>query len=47
VASFLNPVHGIRDLQKRVGIQPRDHTRDNRRAIREASQKNYYKKLVR
>jgi hypothetical protein len=46
VANFLNPVNGIRDLQRRVGIEPRDHARDNRRAIRDASQKNYYKKLV-
>jgi len=45
VSSFLNPVNGIRDLQKRQGIVPRDHSRNNRIAIKQASAKNHEKKL--
>jgi len=46
VASFLNPVNGIRDVQKRMGVAPRDHARNNLKAIREASNKNNLKKQL-
>ncbi|KAK3266992.1 hypothetical protein CYMTET_24420 [Cymbomonas tetramitiformis] len=44
MSHFLNPEQGIRDQMTRHGIQPRNHSRDNRAAIREASAKNHFMK---
>eukprot|EP00238_Polyblepharides_amylifera_P004163 CAMPEP_0196594920 /NCGR_PEP_ID=MMETSP1081-20130531/79661_1 /TAXON_ID=36882 /ORGANISM="Pyramimonas amylifera, Strain CCMP720" /LENGTH=273 /DNA_ID=CAMNT_0041919323 /DNA_START=25 /DNA_END=846 /DNA_ORIENTATION=+ len=45
MSHFLNPVNGLRDNQKRNGIEPRNHARNNVVAIREASTLNHMKKM--
>mmetsp|Transcript_33969 Transcript_33969/g.57059 ORF Transcript_33969/g.57059 Transcript_33969/m.57059 type:complete len:286 (-) Transcript_33969:1033-1890(-) len=45
VASFLKPTYGIRDLQARHGITPKNHAKDNLVAIREKSSQNQLKKM--
>lgn len=37
VGDLINPVQGIRDEQRRKGIQPKDHMAENRRIIRNIS----------
>ena len=39
IADLLYPTHGIRDEQARRGVQPRDHTRDNKRRLKEMQAK--------
>ena len=41
----MNPVTGVRDVQKRMGKTPVNHARDNLIAIKEQSSKNQLKKL--
>jgi hypothetical protein len=38
ITALLYPTHGIRDEQKRRGFTPRDHSKDNRRHIKEIQQ---------
>lgn len=38
------PAHGIREQQARRGVQPRDHARENRMAIREQQLRNRERK---
>mmetsp|Transcript_38645 Transcript_38645/g.46788 ORF Transcript_38645/g.46788 Transcript_38645/m.46788 type:complete len:284 (+) Transcript_38645:263-1114(+) len=45
VTSLLNPVRGVRDQMERNGVAPRNHAKDNARAIKELSSKNHLKKL--
>ena len=45
MASILYPSHGFRDDQKRRGVAPKDHMRDNRVALREAHYRNEAKKM--
>lgn len=45
VANLMNPVTGVRDMQKRAGKTPVNHARDNLIAIKEQSSKNQLKKL--
>ena len=40
ISQFLNPVNGAREYQRRRGIAPVDHARNNRNAVREASSRN-------
>jgi hypothetical protein len=40
VGALLNPVRGIRDAQQRRGRVPRDHAKENLRALREKQQRN-------
>ena len=35
IAALLNPARGIRDEQKRKGVSPRDHTKDNMKYIKQ------------
>ena len=35
IAALLNPARGIRDEQKRKGVTPRDHTKDNMKYIKQ------------
>jgi len=45
VQSFLKPTFGIRDLQARHGMVPKNHARENLIAIKEKSSQNHLKKL--
>ena len=38
ITALLYPTHGIRDEQARRGLKPRDHSRDNRRHIKDLQQ---------
>lgn len=40
MGDILAPAHGIREQQARRGIQPRDHARENRLALREQQMRN-------
>ena len=40
VAALLNPTTGIREEQKRKGLKPHDHTRDNKQYIKQLEQLN-------
>lgn len=40
VAALLNPTTGIREEQKRKGLKPHDHTRDNKQYIKQLQQLN-------
>merc|ERR1719502_617978 len=40
----MNPVRGIRDVQRRRGIEPRNHARENIRILREKQQENREKR---
>jgi|TARA_B110000008_G_scaffold43496_1_gene41102 hypothetical protein len=40
VGDLMNPVRGIRDVQRRRGIEPRNHARENIRILREKQQEN-------
>jgi len=40
VAALLNPTNGIREEQKRKGLKPHDHTRDNKQYIKQLQQLN-------
>ena len=44
VANALNPVTGLRDAQRRAGVTPVNHARDNLLAIKELSLKNKARK---
>ena len=44
VANLWNPVTGVRDAQRRAGLTPVNHARDNLLAIKELSLKNKAKK---
>jgi hypothetical protein len=44
VANMLNPVTGLRDAQRRAGLTPVNHARDNLLAIKELSLKNKARK---
>ena len=44
VANMLNPVTGLRDAQRRAGVTPVNHARDNLLAIKELSLKNKARK---
>jgi hypothetical protein len=41
---LMNPVRGIRDVQRRRGIEPRNHARENIRILREKQQENREKR---
>eukprot|EP00877_Chromochloris_zofingiensis_P007501 jgi/Chrzof1/3003/Cz12g07200.t1 len=45
VESILNPVKGVRDAQRRAGIEPVNHSRNNALAVKEQSRLNALKKL--
>jgi hypothetical protein len=45
VASCLNPVRGVRDAQRRAGIKPTDHARQNALAVKERSRLNALRRL--
>mmetsp|Transcript_20520 Transcript_20520/g.72528 ORF Transcript_20520/g.72528 Transcript_20520/m.72528 type:complete len:312 (-) Transcript_20520:164-1099(-) len=40
IGDVIAPVHGVRDAMARKGIKPRDHARDNVRALREVQKMN-------
>ena len=40
IAALLNPARGIRDEQKRKGVTPRDHTKDNMKYIKQLQDMN-------
>ena len=44
VSNLLNPVRGVRDAMRREGKKPRNHAKDNLRAIREQSLQNRLQK---
>ena len=44
VGDLMNPVRGIRDVQRRRGIEPRNHARENMRILREKQQENREKR---
>jgi hypothetical protein len=44
VGDLMNPVRGIRDVQRRRGIEPRNHAAENLRILRERQQENRAKK---
>lgn len=45
VENLFNPVRGFRDAQKRKGIMPTDHAKNNMRAIKQQSEINAQKKM--
>ncbi|GBF95728.1 hypothetical protein Rsub_08710 [Raphidocelis subcapitata] len=45
VESCLNPVRGVRDAQRRAGIKPTDHARQNALAVKERSRLNALSRL--
>lgn len=47
VGDLINPVQGIRDEQRRRGVQPKDHMAENRRIIRNISQQKQREALKR
>jgi hypothetical protein len=47
VNELFNPIRGIRDVQKRSGKVPVDHTKNNRKAIADQSRLNAARKQVR
>ena len=47
VGDLMNPVRGIRDIQRRRGIEPRNHARENLRILREKQQENREKRMHR
>jgi hypothetical protein len=46
VNELFNPIRGIRDVQKRAGKVPVDHTKNNRKAIADLSKQNAARKQV-
>ncbi|KAL9658281.1 hypothetical protein ABK040_015603 [Willaertia magna] len=46
VASFLHPVNGYRGMLKQKGVEPRNHMKDNLRALKEKESENKIKKEV-
>lgn len=42
ISGLINPVNGHRGLQQKKGIQPKDHMKENRKALREAQVRNIY-----
>mmetsp|Transcript_25560 Transcript_25560/g.64845 ORF Transcript_25560/g.64845 Transcript_25560/m.64845 type:complete len:296 (-) Transcript_25560:370-1257(-) len=44
ISNVLNPVHGVRDAQKRQGVKPFDYAKSNALAIKEASHLNALRK---
>ncbi|GMH42473.1 hypothetical protein BSKO_10392 [Bryopsis sp. KO-2023] len=47
VENLLNPVRGVRDAQRRQGVVPVNHARQNKDAIKQMSQINGLKKIQR
>ena len=45
MSALLSPTLGIRDAQRKAGLTPRDHSKDNRQIIKELSRANKGKKL--
>lgn len=44
VGDLMNPIRGIRDIQRRRGVEPRNHAAENLRILRERQKENRAKK---
>jgi len=45
VAEFMNPVNGVRDQMRRLGITPKNHAKENKQLIKRLEEKNRQQKL--
>ena len=42
ISGLINPVNGLRGLQQKKGVQPKDHMKENRKQLRDAQVKHVY-----